>query len=287
VIPAAPPPPPSTTIDADLVTPGIPTVQRHRLSRRQRLRRTLASRDRLLQLVLLALLLGIWEYVGRRSDRFTFAPPSSVISAAGHMIATGELQSAIWSSLGALLLGFGGAAVVGIGLGFAMGTWRTVGRTLDPFVAALYVVPIAAVVPVIVAWIGLGTSARVLVIFLFAVFEPLLSAHAGVRQVDPALYDAARTFGAGRGDLIRRVTVPATLPFIFVGLRMGAAHALKGMVVAEMLFAVSGLGGLIIRSAQDFRIDKVLVVVLVIALIGVLLSATIKAVERRALRWQR
>ena len=66
-----------------------------------------------------------------------------------------------------------------------------------------------------------------------------------------------------------------------------AAHALKGMVVAEMLFAVTGLGGLIIRSAQDFRIDKVLVVVLVIAVIGVLLSATVKAVERYALRWQR
>jgi NitT/TauT family transport system permease protein len=264
-----------------------PRVQRYRLSRRERLLRAIAPQDRLRQLALLAVVLGVWEYVGRHSERFTFAPPSSVVSAAGNMISSGELQRAVSSSVVALLLGFAAAGIVGIGLGFVMGAWRGLGRTLDPFVSAVYVVPIASLVPVIVAWVGLGMDARVLVIFLFALFEPLLTVYAGVKQIDPALYDAARTFGAGQADLMRRVTLPAALPFVFVGLRMGAARAVKGMVLAEMLFAVSGLGGLIVKSAQDFRIDKVLVAVVTVALIGVLLSAVVAAVERHALRWRR
>jgi ABC-type nitrate/sulfonate/bicarbonate transport system permease component len=278
---------PSTLVRREPVGRYAPRVERHPLTRRQRLARAFSPRDRLLQLGLLAVLLGVWEYVGRRSDRFTFAPPTSVISAAGDLIGSGELQRAVVSSLNALALGFAAAAIVGVGLGFAMGVWHTFGRTLDPFVAALYVVPIAAIIPAIVAWIGLGLESRVLVVFLFAVFEPLLAAYAGVKQVDPALYDAARTFGARRGELVRRVTLPATLPFVFVGLRMGAARAVKGMVLAEMLFSVTGLGRLIVESAQDFRIDKVLVAVVAVSLIGVVATATIKVAERYALRWRR
>jgi ABC-type nitrate/sulfonate/bicarbonate transport system permease component len=266
---------PSTLVKPEPTGRYAPRVQRYPLTRRQRLARALSTRDRLLQLGLLALILGVWELVGRRSDRFTFAPPSSVVSAAGNMIESGELQRAVTDSLTPLALGF------------AMGVWRTFGRTLDPFVAALYVVPIAAIVPAIVAWTGLGLESRVLVVFLFAVFEPLLAAYAGVKQVDPALYDAARTFGARRGDLVRRVTLPATLPFVFVGLRMGAARAVKGMVLAEMLFSVTGLGRLIVESAQDFRIDRVLVAVVAVSLMGVLLTAMVKVAERYALRWRR
>ena len=108
-----------------------------------------------------------------------------------------------------------------------------------------------------------------------------------MRNVDPALVDVARTFGARRTDLLRRVVLPATLPFVFTGLRMGASHAVKGMVIAEMLFAVTGLGGLIIRYTNQSRMDHLYVAILAIALMGVALSALIQAAERRALRWQR
>ncbi|MDX6699652.1 MAG: hypothetical protein QOE65_3049, partial [Solirubrobacteraceae bacterium] len=118
-------------------------------------------------------------------------------------------------------------------------------------------------------------------------FEPIVSISTGVRGIDPSLYDAARTMGARRADLLRRVTFPAALPFVFVGLRIAASRALKGMVLAEMLFAITGLGGLIVTSAQDFRIDRVLAVVVVISVMGVVLSAVIQAAERYVLRWRR
>jgi ABC-type nitrate/sulfonate/bicarbonate transport system permease component len=253
---------------------------------RHRLLRGLALRDRGYQLLLLAVLLGIWEYAGRQTPDFTFAPPSSVVPAARDMIESGELQGAVGDSLVALMLGFGVATALGLGIGYAMGWWRVIGRTLDPYVTAMYVVPIASLVPVIVVWFGLGTSSRVIVIVLFALFEILLNAYAGVKNVDPTIIDVARTFGASRRNLLWKVVLPATLPFVFVGLRMGASRAVKGMVLAEMLFAVTGLGGLIIKNAGAFRIDKVLVVIITIAMIGILLTAVVQGIERSVMRWR-
>jgi ABC-type nitrate/sulfonate/bicarbonate transport system permease component len=273
-------------VDPAAGTTEGPRVVRVLLSRRQRLLRGAAPALRLRQLALLLVLLAVWEVLGERSDPFTFAPPSSVVSAGADMIASGELPRAALSSLVALLLGFGAAAAFSVAMGVAMGASRELGRTLDPYVAALYVVPVASLVPVIIAWLGLGMGARVFVIFLFSVFEPLVSISAGVRHIDPKLYDAARTMGARPADLLRRVTFPAALPFVFVGLRIAAARALKGMVLAEMLFAITGLGGLIITSAQDFRIDRVLAVVVTVSLMGVLLSAAVQGAERYVMRWR-
>jgi NitT/TauT family transport system permease protein len=261
-------------------------VEERRLSWRERLRRFFAPRVRIYQLLVLVALLGAWEYVGQHSENFTFAPPSSVFPAAREMISSGELGSAVGDSLTALLLGFALAAIVGIGVGFAMGWWRTLGRTLDPFVAAFFVVPIAALTPVIIVWLGLGMSAQVLVIFLFAVFEILLSSAAGVRNVDSAMIDVARSLGADQRTLLWRVALPASLPFVFVGLRIGAARALKGMVLAEMLIAVTGLGALIIKYAAAFEMDRVLVAILAIVVMGVALQGTVVAAERSVMRWR-
>ena len=270
----------------DALDPAPPRTETRLIPFRQRLRRALAPRDRALQLALLVTLLVAWEFFGRRASNFTFAPPSRVATAAREMIESGELQDAVTESLVALLLGFVLAAVIGISVGYAMGWWRTFGRTLNPFVSALYVVPIATLVPAMIVWFGLGLTPRVLVIMLFALFEILLSAYAGVKNVDPHIVDVARTFGARRLDLLRKVVFPATLPFVFVGLRIGASRAVKGMVLAEMLFAVTGLGRVIIENASAFRMDRVFVGVIAVSLMGVILSAAVQATERRVMRWR-
>ena len=266
--------------------PGTPRTQTRVIPLRLRLRRALAPRDRALQLALLVTALAAWEFFGRRASNFTFTPPSRVATAAREMIESGELQDAVTESLVALLLGFTLAAVIGISVGYAMGWWRTFGRTLNPFVSALYVVPIATLVPMMIVWFGLGLTPRVIVIMLFALFEILLNAYAGVKNVDPHVIDVARTFGASRLDLLRKAVFPATLPFVFVGLRIGASRAVKGMVLAEMLFAVTGLGRVIIENASTFRMDRVFVGVIAVSLMGVILSAAVQATERRVMRWR-
>ncbi len=272
--------------EAERVQVDAARVMREPIPLRTRILGDVSPRIRLFQLLLLLALLGAWEVVGRSSSGLAFAPPSAMVPAAREMISSGELQSALGDSLAALLLGYALAVVAGVGVGWAMGWWRTAGRVLDPFVAALYVVPVAAIVPLIIAWGGLGLGSRVTVVFLFCVFEILLAANAGVRNIDNVYLDVARSFGASRADLLRKVVLPASLPFVMVGLRIGASRALKGMVLAEILFAVTGLGGLIVRYAGVFRMDKVLVVVVTISLLGIVLSAGVVALERRVTRWR-
>lgn len=257
-----------------------------RRTRRQRAVLVFAGRLRLFQVAVLVGILVLWEWAGRRSPSFTFAAPSEIAAAAVDMWESGELQSAIGDSLVALVTGLVLAVLVGTSLGYALGWWRMLGRTLDPYVAALYVVPIASLIPLLIVWLGFGMTTTVTVIFLFAVFEPLIAAQAAVRNVDRGYVDVARTFGAGPGKLAVRVVLPASLPFVLPAARMAAGRAVKGMVLAEMLVAFGGLGGLIIHGARQFRMDEVFVAIIIIAVIGVALTAMLHAAERYLLRWR-
>lgn len=269
-----------------MTTATATVVEREAIPWRIAIRRQLVSWERLAQVVLLAVLLVAWEIVGRRLGTFFLAPPSSLVAAFGEMLSTGELVSSVVDSLSSLLAGFGLAVVLGIVLGFLLGWYRPVGRALNPFVSAGYVVPTAALVPVIIIWFGLGFTARTLTVLLFCVFEILISTYTGVRNVDPLLIDAARAFGANRWQLFTKVVALASLPFIFAGLRMGVSRAVKGMVIAELLFAVTGIGGAIQNAANYYRTDKVFVLVIVLAVLGVGMAAAVQLTERLVTPWQ-
>ncbi|MGE2715867.1 ABC transporter permease [Mycolicibacterium litorale] len=262
-------------------------IEREHISTGALVRRKVFSWERLVQVLLLLTLLAIWEVAGRIMGDFFLAPPSSLPSAFWEMWQAGELVRALLDSLSSLLVGFCLAIVVGISVGFFMGWYGPAGRTLNPFVSALYVVPTAALVPMFIIWFGLGFTARTVTVFLFCVFEILVSTYTGVRNVDRNLVDAARAFGASRWQLFSRVVSYASLPYIFAGLRMGISRAVKGMVVAELLFAVTGLGGLISSAANYYRTDKVFVGVIVLAMLGVLLAGAVQLLERRLMPWHR
>lgn len=242
--------------------------------------------ERLTQVLVIGVGLVLWEVIGRRLGTFFLAPPSSLVSATAEMLATGEMVTAFVDSLSSLLVGFALAAVLGLLFGFLMGWYRQVGTVLNPFVSAAYVIPTAGLVPVIIIWFGLGFTARMLTVLLFCVFEVLISTYTGVRNVDPLLIDAARSFGANRRQLFTKVVMLASLPYIFAGLRMGISRAVKGMVIAELLFAVTGIGGEIQTAANYYRTDKVFVYVILLALMGVALAAAVQLIERRVMPWQ-
>lgn len=272
-------------MSTQVATVGSPTIERERVGLSRSLRGLVISRVRLVQLAILVVVLGVWEIAGRRLGTFFLAPPSMLWEATKEMVASGDLQHAILDSLSSLLVGFLVATVVGIVVGFLMGWYRPLGQVLDPYVSAGYVIPTAGLVPVFIIWFGLGFTARTVTVFLFCVFEILISTYTGVRNVDTTLVNAARAFGASRWQLFSQVVSRASLPYIFAGLRMGASRAVKGMVIAEILFAVTGLGGLIQNAANYYRTDKVFVVVIVLAIIGIAFSALIQWLERRVTPW--
>ncbi|HEV3485254.1 MAG TPA: ABC transporter permease, partial [Vicinamibacterales bacterium] len=254
-------------------------VERQRIPWSVALRKEFINYQRLTQFGFVVALLAIWEIAGRRLGDFFLAPPSSLVSATQDLIASGELVRALLDSLVSLATGYGLSALIGITLGYLMGWYKPVAKIMDPFVNAAYVIPVAALVPVVIIWFGLGFTSRVLVILLFSVFEVLVSTYTGVRNVDPMLIDVARSFGARQFGLFRKIVFFASLPYIFAGLRMGASRAIKGMVVAELLFAVTGLGGAIQTAANYYRTDQVFVYVIVIALLGIVLAGAIQILE--------
>ena len=260
------------------------SVERLYMTRREAARKNVFSRDRGLQIGLVVVVLAVWQYIGMREGDFFLAPPTSVLRAFGQVIAGGELWEAVSSTVLGIVIGFVIATVLGIVIGTAMATSRSVATTLNPVVSAGYVIPEAALIPLMIIWFGLDMTPRIISVVLFAVFEIILSTYAGVRHVDAVLPQVARSFGASRWQVFSRVTCVAALPYIFSGLRMGAARAVKGMVVAELLFAATGVGGAIQDAANAYQTGKVMVYVIVITMIGVAFAGLIQLIERMWLR---
>jgi ABC-type nitrate/sulfonate/bicarbonate transport system permease component len=259
-------------------------IERRRLTRADSFRRSWLSRGRLIQILAILVVLGLWEFIGLREGDFFLAPPTSVISAFGEVISDGELWSTCKETIEGILIGFVIAMVIGIVLGILMGTYRPVAQALNPLVSAGYVVPEAALVPLLIIWFGLGMTPRIVAVVLFSVFEIIVTTYAGVRNVDPMMIDVARSFGAKRRQIFRQVIFVGALPYIFTGLRIGAARAVKGMVVAELLFAAAGIGGAIQISANAYRTDKVMVWVILVTIIGVCFAGLVQLVERLWMR---
>ncbi len=260
------------------------SVERRELSRGTLIRRSLLSRERFSQVAILAAVLAVWQYAGSQLGDFFLAPPTSVLAAFGEVVSSGQLWEALQSTLVGILVGFFIAAVLGVTIGVLMGTSRAAAAGLNPLVSAGYVIPEAAIVPLLIIWFGLGMEPRIIAVVLFAVFEIIVSTYAGVKNIDPILPEVARSFGAGSAQIFRKVICMAALPYIFAGLRMGAARAVKGMVVAELLFAATGVGGAIKEAANGYRTDKVMVFVIVITVLGVLFAGLVQFIERKSMR---
>lgn len=259
-------------------------VRTELLSVRSALRAELFGRVRVSQALLVAVTLVAWEITGRVVGSYYLPTPSQVWGAGVEALRSGLLLQAIRQSLSTLFIGYGLAIAVGIPLGFVMGWYRWIGRVLDPFVNGLYVVPMTALVPLVIVWFGLGVRARVVSIFLFAVFQILVSTYAGVRTKDEVLVEVARSFGARSLPLLRKVVFFDALPHIFTGLRLGASQAIKGMVVAEFLFAATGLGGQIVEAANRYETPRMFVYIFVTIVLGILLAGAMQMIERALVR---
>lgn len=250
---------------------------------RPKARRLLAI-DPLIQTAVAVIFLILWEIIGRQVGNLILAPPSLVAAALVELLVSGEILAAVGDSLFSLLVGFSISLALGLVIGWVMGSNRTVNEVLDPFISAFYVVPIAALVPLLIVWFGIGTLPRIITIVLFSIFEIIIATATAVRGVDRRLIEMARCFGADTRQVVTKITVFAALPVTFTGIRIGLGRAVQGMVTAELLFAVTGLGGMVMRYSGVYRLDKVLATILVIAIVGVATIGTAQFVERIILR---
>jgi NitT/TauT family transport system permease protein len=241
---------------------------------------------RLIRLVSILVVLGAWELVGRRIDPLFMSYPSAVGQAAVRLTKSGELPTALVSSLTTLALGFAIAAVLGVLGGLVIGRYRTVEVATDWLVNALYATPLVAVVPLVILWFGLGFSAKLFVVVLLAIFPVLINTASGVRNVPPALIDVGTGFAASEWQVFTKVILPASLPYTMTGLRLGVGRAIIGMVVAEFFTAITGLGALVVKYGNQFDTASMLVPVLVLMVLGVALTAGLRQAEARIAPWK-
>jgi NitT/TauT family transport system permease protein len=167
-----------------------------------------------------------------------------------------------------------------------MGGIPRLGATLEIYANGLNATPRVALIPFIILWFGLGPLAKIVVVWFQAVLPILINTYAGVQNTDPDLLEAARAFGARRGQLFWHIMLPAALPYVVTGLRLGAAMAMVGVVIAELQTALSGLGYLMAQYSGSFQTARYFPPVIVLAVMGMLVSQVLKVLERRLARWK-
>jgi len=238
-----------------------------------------------IRLLSLAVVLSVWQLIGQRIDPILFTTPTAVSVAALQMVITGELWSYLWPSLVVLVVGLAISAVAGIAAGLLLARFRVLDVALDMYITFLYSTPTVALVPLIVLWVGFESTAKIVILFLFAFFPLVINTYQGVKNVDPRLLEVGRAFRCSERQLWTNIVLPAALPFIVTGLRLAVGRGLIGMVLADLYTAISGIGYLIVRSASTYRVDKMFVPIVVLGLLGITLTALLRAAERWVAPW--
>lgn len=252
------------------------------------LRRLRSGRDWLVAGASVVVVLALWQLYAPHVNRIFLRPPSDVLQSFADLLQTGTLQAATLESVRVLAVGFVLAVVAGLLIGVLSARHWILYNAVNPWVTALYSTPSVALVPFVSLWLGIGETAKVAVIVLFAIFPMILNTQQGIRYVSAELLEVARAFNSSERRLWTDVLLPGALPFIFAGIKLAIPRALVGMVLAEFLIAVGrGLGSLIIVYQNTFRVDRMLVPVIVVSAMGVLLIAFVQWLEGRLTPWAR
>lgn len=211
-------------------------------------------------------------------------PPSAILAAAWELIQSGELIKHMWDSLRRELVAFA-FATLGIPLGIVMGWWPRLNRQLDPIIEILRPIPPIAWIPLSLLWLGIGDAQNQFIIFLGIFFPLVINTIQGVKSVEPNLVRAARCLGASEWQLLRRVVLPATLPMILTGIRVGFGVGWMALVAAELVGATSGLGFLINDARSVLRTDIVILGMLTIGFVGMMIDMLVRRIARALLPW--
>jgi NitT/TauT family transport system permease protein len=232
-----------------------------------------------------AILLGVWQWYGSSVNPILFAPPTKIAHAFRQLVADGTLGHAVAQSLTVFGLGLGFAIVVGIPLALVWARYRIVDWAIQGYVNALYATPLVALVPLLILWFGFGVEAKVIIIFLFAIFPLLINTYQGARTVERGLLEVATSFGCGEFATWRHVVLPSAVPFIAAGLNLAVGRALVGMIIAEFYTSASGLGYLVLTAGNTFQTAKMFVPILCVMGLGVVLLGLTRTLKRRVSPW--
>ncbi|MGA8114665.1 MAG: ABC transporter permease [Actinocatenispora sp.] len=230
--------------------------------------------------------LVFWEIVGRQMNPIFASYPTAIVRKFGVQLGSGLLP-ALFDSLQPLLLGFFVAALVGIPVGLLIGRYRDADSALGTYVTAGYAMPLVALTPLFMLWFGLGFAVKVVIVMVMTVFPIVINTRAGVRAVPRSMIEVGTSFMASEFTVMRKIILPATVPHIMTGLRLGIGRAVIAIVIAEFFTAINGLGGQIILAGQRFDTAGLFVPVIVLMALGVGLTRLVGWLETKVAPWSR
>ncbi|MGB8699393.1 MAG: ABC transporter permease [Thermosynechococcaceae cyanobacterium] len=241
----------------------------------------------LLVLVSLIAPLLIWTFISHLGwvPPIFLPTPEAVVTAGIQMFTENDLLTDVIISSLRVLAGFVAAAVVGVPMGLAMGTFSSFDSLLAPIVGTVRYMPVTAFVPLIVIWLGLGEASKILIIMLGVVLYNALMVADSVKFIPNEMINVAYTLGATRRDVVFKVIIPAVFPSVLDTLRVNISGAWNFLVIAELVAAQSGLGFKIIQAQRFLQTDKVLFCIAIIGVIGLVIDYGLKWLSKRLTPW--
>jgi len=229
----------------------------------------------------------LWQFLSVFvTNRLIMVPPAEVAKALLHEAASG----AMWTNAVATGIAVGSSFLVSVAIGVIVGlclaSSRALSLTAGPLLAALNSVPVIALAPLFIAWLGLGFASKFVLVLLVAVFPVVVTTETGLRATDRQLIEAARSFNATSMQVFSTVTFPFALPFIVSGIRVAWARALVGIIVAEFFGSFAGFGFAIMSASQTFDTARVLAYVILLGTMGLLGSVLFESLEQRLAPWR-
>jgi len=238
--------------------------------------------------LIILMFLGAWELFTRSGliDPFYVSSPSQVINDFREFYQSGALVKHTGVTLFEAFSGLVIGVIVGILSGFLLGRVQTLGAVFEPIITALYGIPKLALAPVFVLWFGLGLESKVFLSGLMVFYLVFFSTYGGIKSVDRNLIASVRLLGATDLQVMTKVVLPSTVPWILSGVRGGVGASLIGAIVGEYMGASSGLGWMLAYASSFFEISRVMSCILLLLLIGIFFNYSLKYTETRLLRWR-
>ncbi|GGW98396.1 ABC transporter permease [Streptomyces malachitofuscus] len=238
----------------------------------------------LLNAASVALGIGIWWALAAAG--FKLPTPPEVVERAGTLIADGTLADDALASLTRVLIGFGLGTAVAVPIGFLMGWYGIARGLIEPWIQFFRTIPPLAIIPLAVVAMGIDETPKIFVIFLAAFLACVISTFQGVVDVDRTMINAARVLGAKDATIFARVVVPASTPFILVGMRVGLGSAWATLVAAELIAAQEGLGYRMQNAQLYYDLPTIFVGLISIGILGLLMDRVLLLAERKLTGWQ-
>ena len=274
-----------TTVPTSVTAPSRKTKRGRRSGRR----RVYSRKQRwIIGILNLTVFFTVWQLAATYSDIPKLFLPS--VTEVWEAVVKMHEQGILWGNLGISLwvyiVGMVISLVIAIPLGLFIGGVRIVDRILSPYIWAIYTTPRLILMPLVLLWVGINDTARIVIIVLSAVPATLVVVMEGVKTVDNSLLKAARSFGASRTQLFRSVVMPATVPFIATGIRMGVSRGLIGLFIGELFTAANGIGYIIAVSSKTFNSSQTYAMLFIFVFFCVAMVGLTQLLERKVSVWR-